>query len=131
MVELGSYGKYFMNNGTVDRVEELVSKAGNRSERRKILKSLNKTTKIAEHANKKIREDANKELAERANDSFGYIMSMFGIILHDKYEWEDEKVEEIFTEVSERLSGEWSEGKSPEDVAKELFEKTGIELVVK
>ena len=131
MIDLGTYGKYFVENGTVDKVEDLISKAGNRSERRKILKALNKTTRIAEHANKKIRADANEELAERANESFGYIMSMFGIVLHDKYGWEDEQVEEMFTEVSERLSGKWSEGKTVDDVAQELFEKTGIELVVK
>lgn len=129
---MNDYSKYFMpTESAVDVVARQVSAVGNRSERRRILKALNKTEKITQHAQQRVASDAKKEINERSKDSFGFIMSMFGIVLHDKFGWDDEKIAEMFTEVSQRLDGEWAEGKTIEDVAKELFEKTGIELVVK
>jgi hypothetical protein len=137
------YGKYFNRTSATDEVAEMIARAGNRSERRKILKALNKTQNIVTMANERITKDANKELERRANDSFGYIMGTIGIVLHDMgYDDEavekiftemndDEAVEKIFTEMSKRLDGEWADGRSPDDVAKELLEKTGIELVVR
>ena len=125
----------YINNLTdsqmVDMVAEKVAKAGNRAERRKILKALNKTKRIESYANRTISKKAEKEIIDRSNDSFGYIMSMFAIVLHDKYKWSDEKIGEMITEVNSRLNGDWSNGKSLDDIAKELYEKTGIELVVK
>lgn len=115
----------------VNMVASQVAKAGNRAERRKILKALNKTKTIENYTQKELSKRANKEITDRANDSFAYIMAMFSIVLHDKYNWSDDDIEEMITEVNVRLNGEWSEGKSVEDVAKELFEKTGIELVIK
>ena len=114
-----------------DEVAEILARAGNRSERRKILKALNKTQTIVKKANEKLTKESNAELERRANDSFGYIMAMVGIVLHDKYDWSDDEIGGMFTEISERLNGKWSDGKTPEDVAKELLDKTGIELVVK
>ena len=129
MVE--GYENYFLKNSDMKRVEEMLAKAGNRSERRKILKAMNKTDKIAQYTKDKISKDAEKEIEERTNDSFGYIMAMIGILLHDKYGWKDCQIEDIFVEISDMMSGEWSNGKSVDDVAQELFEKTGIELVVR
>ena len=124
------YGKYFNKPNAADEVAEMIARAGNRSERRKILKALNKTQNIVTRANEKITKDANMEIERRSNDSFGYIMSMVGIVLHDMG-YGDDFVECVFLEVSRRLDGEWAKGKSVDDVAKELLEKTGIELVVK
>ena len=112
----------------VNMVASKVSQAGNRAERRKILKALNKTKNIERYANREISKKANAEVVEQTNNSFGYIMSMAGILLHDKYDWDDDSVGNFFTEISEMLNGKWADGKSVEDVAKELYEKTGIEL---
>ena len=124
------YGKYFNKPNAADEVAEMIARAGNRSERRKIIKALNKTQNIVTRANERITKDANKELKRRANDSFGYIMGTLGIVLHDMG-YDDEAIEKIFTEMSKKLDGEWADGRSPDDVAKELLEKTGIELVVR
>ena len=124
--------KYFSERGkTADIISEEISRAGNRAQRRKIIKALSKTDTIVKYTNERVRRDSDKELERRSNDSFGYIMSMIGIILHDKYNWTDDEIGNIFTEVSQRLNGEWSDGKSVDDVARELLEKTGIELVVR
>ena len=110
---------------------KMTAGAMNRSERRKILKSLNKTKNIAEYTQKRLNDKVNKQLEISSNETFGYIMSMTGIILHDKYNWSDAEIGDFFTEVSKQLNGEWSEGRSVEDVAAELLDKTGIELRVK
>ena len=129
---LANYDKYFTeNDSTVDVIAQKIAKAGNRSERRKIVKALNKTNKIAKYANEQVRKDAKQELERRSNDSFGYILSMAAIVLHDVYKWDDDAIGDFVTEISKRLDSEWSDGKTVDDVAKELFEKTGIELVVK
>jgi len=124
------YGKYFNKPSAADEVAEMIARAGNRSERRKIIKALNKTQNIVTKANERITKDANKELERRSNESFGYIMSMVGIVLHDMG-YGDDFVECVFSEVSRRLDGEWANGRTPDDVARELLEKTGIELVVR
>lgn len=125
------YGKYFNKPNEADEVAEMIARAGNRSERRKILKALNKTKNIEKYTNEIVSKEKNKELEEKSKQSFGYIMSMIGIILHDKYNWSDDDIGDLFSETSRRLEGEWSDNKSVEDVAAELMEKTGIELVVR
>lgn len=120
-----------ISNDTINEVCQMVAQSGNRSQRRKVLKALNKTKNIEKYTTEMISKEKNKELEEKSKQSFGYIMSMVGILLHDKYDWEDDKIGELFVEISNRLEGEWSENKSVDDVARELMEKTGIELVVR
>ena len=131
---MGKYDSIFgiNNDEAVDLIyEKMTAGAVNRSERRKILKSLNKTKNIAEYTQKRLNDKVNTELKIISDETFGYIMSMTGIILHDKYNWSDEDIGDFFTEVSNQLNGEWADGKSVEAVAAELFDKTGIELRVK
>ena len=131
---MGKYDSLFdapISPNTADIIAAKVASAGNRSERRRILKALNKTSTIAAYTQEKLGKEARKEVEERSNESFGYIMSMAGILLHDEYGWSDDDISDFFTGISNRLNGEWAEGKSAEDVAKELDEKTGIKLVVR
>ena len=127
---MGKYDSYLLPPDAADLITQKVAQCGNRAERRKVLKALNKTNNILTYTQKRVNADANRELDERSKDSFGYIMAMFAIVLHDKYHWTDDGIEEMITEVNARLTGEWSEGKSVQDVARELEEKTGIELRV-
>lgn len=130
---MGKYDSIFGigDDEIVNIISQKMSGAVNRSERRKILKSLNKTKNIAEYTQKRLNDKVNKQLEISSNETFGYIMSMTGIILHDKYNWSDDDIGDFFTEVSKQLNGEWADGKSVEDVAAELLDKTGIELRVK
>lgn len=128
---MGNYDEYFKDlsdEAVVNLITQKLQKAGNRSERRKILKSLTDTKEITKYAQKKITANANKEIYDRSNDSFCYILSMFGIVLHDKYSWKDEEIENIFTEVSRRLNDGCV---TIEALSEELYKKTGIELKVR
>lgn len=111
----------------VNIVASQVAKAGNRSERRRILKALNKTKNIEHYTTRKVNERVGDELIERTNKSFGTILSSVGLTLHYDYSWNDEEIGKFIELVSIRLE----EYKDTETALKELEEVTGIELVVR
>ena len=110
----------------VNMVASQVAKAGNRAERRRILKALNKTKNIEHYTTRKVNERVGDELIERSNRSFGTILSSVGLVLHYDYSWSDEEIGKFIELVSIRLE----EYKDTETALKELEEVTGIELVV-
>lgn len=124
------YSKLFNQPSSVDVISEMVSKAGNRAERRKILKTMNKIEKIEKYTRQEVTKRNEEELANRSNDSFAVIMSAVGVVLHEKYGWNDDLIGEMFGEIVGKLNGEWVE-RTPKEIVAELEEKTGIELVVK
>ena len=111
----------------VNIVASQIAKAGNRAERRKILKALNKTKTIEHYTTRKVNERVGDELIERSNKSFGTILSSVGLTLHYDYSWNDEEIGKFIELVSIRLE----EYKDTETALKELEEVTGIELVVR
>lgn len=124
------YSKLFSQPSSVDVISEMVSKAGNRAERRKILKTMNKIEKIEKYTRQEVTKRNEEELANRSNDSFAVIMSAVGVVLHEKYGWNDDLIGEMFGEIVGKLNGEWVE-RTPKEIVAELEAKTGIELVVK
>lgn len=124
------YSKLFNQPSSVDVISEMVSKAGNRAERRKILKTMNKIEKIEKYTRQEVTKRNEEELANRSNDSFAVIMSAVGVVLHEKYGWNDDLIGEMFGEIVGKLNGEWVE-RTPKEIVAELEAKTGIELVVK
>ena len=124
------YSKLFNQPSSVDVISEMVSKAGNRAERRKILKTMNKIEKIEKYTRQEVTKRNEEELANRSNDSFAVIMSAVGVVLHEKYGWNDDLIGEMFGEIVGKLNGEWVE-RTPKEIVAELESKTGIELVVK
>lgn len=119
----------------VNIVASQVAKAGNRAERRKILKALNKTKTIENYTTKRVNERSQGEIQERVDMNFGYIMSAVGIVLHDKYHWKNDgehgQISSFIERVSKELQTMAQDGMSAEDAIKKLEEVTGIELVVK
>lgn len=120
-------GDYIMSDAEiVNTIASKVAKAGNRSERRKILKALNKTRTIEKYTSKMVNKKADEEVMERSNKSFGTILSAVGLALHYDYKWSDDDIGDFFQNVSNRISN----CQDAEELVKELEEVTGIELVV-
>lgn len=120
-------GDYIMSDAEiVNTIVSKVAKAGNRSERRKILKALNKTRTIEKYTSKMVNKKADEEVMERSNKSFGTILSAVGLALHYDYKWSDDDIGDFFQNVSNRISN----CQDAEELVKELEEVTGIELVV-
>lgn len=119
----------------VNMVASQVAKAGNRAERRKILKALNKTKTIENYTTKRVNERSQGEIQERVDMNFGYIMSAVGIVLHEKYHWKNDgehgQISSFIERVSKELQIMAQDGMSAQDAIKKLEEVTGIELVVR
>ena len=126
--------KDFDDSEIVNMVASQVAKAGNRAERRKILKALNKTKNIEHYTSRKINERADEEVKQRVDMNFGYIMSAVCIVLHDKYHWKNDgehgQISAFIERVSKELQIMGESGMFAEDAIKKLEEVTGIELVV-
>lgn len=118
----------------VNMVASQVAKVGNRAERRKILKALNKTKNIEHYTTKRVNERSQGEIQERVDMNFGYIMSAVGIVLHEKYHWKNDgehgQISSFIERVSKELQTMSQDGMSAQDAIKKLEEVTGIELVV-
>ena len=118
----------------VNMVASQVAKAGNRAERRKILKALNKTKTIENYTTKLVNERSQGEIQEKVDMNFGYIMSAVGIVLHEKYHWKNDgehgQISSFIERVSKELQTMGESGMSAEDAINKLEEVTGIELVV-
>ena len=119
----------------VNMVASQVAKAGNRAERRKILKALNKTKTIEHYTSRKINERADNEVKDRVDMNFSYIMAACGIVLHEKYHWKNDgehgQISSFIERVSKELQTMGESGMSAEDAINKLEEVTGIELVVR
>ena len=113
----------------INKINAMVNASGNRSQRRKIAKSLNKTSTIAEYANARAGKRADARLEVRAEQDFMYIFGVLGIVLGDSYHWSDEQITSFYTRVTKKMDKLANEGWSTEDILNHLEELTGIELV--
>ena len=120
----------------VNQVMAMVNAASvNRSDRRKLAKTLSKTQSIIEYADKRATEKANTALANKAEMDMVWLYAMTGITLAKFYHWKEDPDQEhgqitSFFERMTRVMNDYnSRGYTVEDVAKEFEEMTGIELI--
>ena len=119
----------------VAQVSAMVSSAGNRSNRRRIEKALNKTVNISAHADKKATERANKAMATKAEYDMVWLFAMAGITLYTDYHWREDPSQEhgqltsFFERMTKTMNRYNERGATVEEVAKEFEEMTGICLV--
>lgn len=130
----------WQDQNAVEQVTAMINKASkNRSTRRKIEKSLGKTASIFEHCEKRANERATKELNMKVDQDLIWICAAVGLTLYEDYHWKEDQDNEHgqITSFLERLTKRMysytaEEGRTPrsaEDLAKELFEKTGIMIM--
>lgn len=121
------------NIDAVNEVTCMVSSAGNRSTRRKITKALNKTQNITKHADMRATERANKQLANKAEEDLVWLYAMTGLTLFKKYRWTNDgehgQIESFFEKMTSLMNQYNDAGYTIQDVADELEELTGIQLV--
>lgn len=113
----------------INKINAMVNASGNRSQRRKIAKSLNKTSTIAEYANARAGKRADARMEVRAEQDFMYIFGVLGIVLGSAYHWSDEQITSFYTRVTKKMDELANKGWSTDDILAHLEEVTGIELV--
>lgn len=117
---------------TVDRVAAMINSSSyNRGQRRRLEKALSKTNKLSIKCQDKIGDRLLKEYQSNLDSNMRRFFSVLGIVLKDKYGFEEsedkEEISEMFNELN-RVLEKYRE-LSTDEVASICFEKTGLELV--
>lgn len=116
-------------------VEAMLNASGNRAQRKKLQKTLNKTEKILAKCEKSAKAKADKELDIRADANFMYVFACVGLTLNEDYHWKEDpdqdhgQITSFFERLTKKMEKYSDQGLSTEDIIKLLDEKTGVQLV--
>lgn len=116
-------------DAVINKINAMVNASGNRSQRRKIAKSLNKTSTIAQYANERAEKKVDAKVEIRAEKDFMYIFGILGIVLGKNYHWSDEQITSFYMRVTGKMEEYAHKGWSTDQIVYELERLTGIELV--
>lgn len=120
----------------VDEVAQMLTAPGvSRTERKQILRALNKTTKLTEKAQKRLDQSAYEKYRDITDLDFVHFNAILGLVLYEDYHWKEDENQEHgqITSMMERIQKKMRKyqklGYSTQDIVKELDDKTGILLV--
>lgn len=130
-----SFVSDYEDRNAVNEVAAMIEASGNRKNRRRIERALNKTVNIAAHADKKATERANKQLEIKAEKDLVWLYSMVGYTLVNDYHWKENadndhgQISSFFDRLTKNMNQFINDGYTVDEVAKEFEELTGIALV--
>lgn len=120
----------------VDEVAQMLTAPGvSRTERKQILRALNKTTRLTEKAQKRLDQSAYEKYRDITDLDFVHFNAILGLVLYEDYHWKEDENQEHgqITSMMERIQKKMRKyqklGYSTHDIVKELDDKTGILLV--
>lgn len=120
----------------IDEIANMINNSGaNRAQRRRLEKTLAKTTKLSQKAMDKLSEKAYKEYTEITDKDFVHFNAVLGMVMYEDYHWtEDENQEHgqitsLMERIQKKMRKYLNNGWTTEDIVKELEDKTGICLV--
>lgn len=121
----------------IAEVASMINASGNRSQRKRLERTLNKTQRILDKCEKASKEKANKELDVMVDSNFMYIFACVGLTLNEDYHWKEDPNQEhgqitsLFERVTKRMEDYLDKGMNTDDIIELLNEKTGVQLVNK
>ena len=120
----------------VDEVAQMLTAPGvSKTERKQILRALNKTTRLTEKAQKRLDQSAYEKYRDITDLDFVHFNAILGLVLYEDYHWKEDENQEHgqITSMMERIQKKMRKyqklGYSTQDIVKELDDKTGILLV--
>lgn len=120
----------------VDEVAQMLTAPGvSKTERKQILRALNKTTRLTEKAQKRLDQSAYEKYRDITDLDFVHFNAILGLVLYEDYHWKEDENQEHgqITSMMERIQKKMRKyqklGYSTHDIVKELDDKTGILLV--
>ena len=120
----------------VQQVAGMINSSGmNRSQRRRLEKSLSKMSTILEYSQNRLDRSAYKEYQKAVDKNFIHFFACLGLTMIDDYKWKESpdnahgQISSLFDRVSSTIDKYANQGCSTEDILKILEEKTGIELI--
>ena len=123
-----------LNLDTVDQVAALInSKTTNRSQRRRLEKSLKRVNTIYNHVQNQVDLSAYKQYQKAVDENFVHFYSVLALTMKEDYHWREDETHDQISSLLERVDNkikEYAEKKyTTEDLVKLVNEKCDIQLV--
>lgn len=123
-----------MSDDALTEVANLINTCGeNRSQRRRLERSLRKVENITAHAQKHLDDSAYKEYQKRLDTNYLYFFSCLALTMADKYKWrEDEshdQISSIIESVDKTISKYANQGYTAKQLADLVDKRFDIRLL--
>lgn len=126
----------YMSDDCIQEVANMINASGNnRSQRRRLEKSLSKVENIMEHTQKRVDRSAYEEYQKAVDKNFIHFYAILGLTMIEDYKWKETEdndhgpITSLFERVDKKIKKYSDMGYSTEDLVKMLDEQTGILLV--
>lgn len=125
--------EYMSDDCIADVANLLKAKGGNRSQRRRLEKSLGKVETIYKHAQKRVDDSAYKEYQRCVDMNYLHFFAVLALVAKEDYKWlEDDRHDQISSlleRVDKKIKKYANAGYETEDLMKLVEEEIGIVLV--
>ncbi len=128
--------QYRQENNQIDQIANMINTSGaNRGQRRRLEKTLAKTTKLSQKAMAKLEDKAYEKYMGIAERDFVHFNAILGLVMYEDYHWKESEDQEhgqilsLMERIQKKMKKYQDMDYTTEDVARELQEKTGITLV--
>ena len=125
-----------MSDDCIKGVANMINASGqNRSQRRRLEKSLGRVENIMEHTQKHLDRSAYAEYQKAVDKNFIHFFAILGLTMIEDYNWRESpdndhgQITSLFQRVDKKIKKYSEMGYTTEDLVKLLDEQTGIVLV--
>lgn len=124
--------KDYMSDDAIQDVANLIKASGaNRSQRKRLERTLRKTSNIMEHTQKYVDRSSFKQYEVALENTMRRFFSVLGIVLKEKYNYEESETKEEISNMFNDLNSQLEEfrGLTTDEVAEKCYEITGLQLI--
>ena len=126
--------KELFSDDTVGEVANLINASGeNRSQRRRLERTLRKVENITAHAQKHLDDSAYKEYQKRLDTNYLYFFSCLALTMADKYKWKEDEthdqISSIIESVDKTISKYANQGYTAKQLADLVDKRFNIRLL--
>lgn len=123
-----------LNMDTIDQVAAMInSKTTNRSQRRRLEKSLKRVNTIYSHVQNRVDRSAYKEYQKAVDENFLHFYSILALTMKEDYHWREDETHDQISSLLERIDNKIKKyaekGYTTEDLVKLLNETCDIQLI--
>ena len=123
-----------LNMDTVDQVAAMInSKTTNRSQRRRLEKSLKRVNTIYSHVQNRVDRSAYKEYQKAVDENFLHFYSILALTMKEDYHWREDETHDQISSLLERIDNKIKKyaekGYTTEDLVQLLNETCDIQLI--
>ena len=124
----------YMSDDCIQNVANMINASGqNRSQRRRLEKSLGKVENIMEHTQKHLDRSAYTEYQKAVDKNFLHFFSILALTMKEDYFWKEDdthdQISSLLERVDKKIKKYANKGLTTEDLVKLVDEETDIQLV--